>query len=54
MRDRVRNPRTLWVAAVLAALAFAGLWQVTRPRASAPIGVVVITLDTTRADRLSP
>jgi arylsulfatase A-like enzyme len=38
----------------LAAVTFAGWWLSVAPRAGAPLGVVVITLDTTRADRLSP
>ena len=38
----------------LAAIALAGLWWTAARREPAPMGVVVITLDTTRADRLSP
>ena len=46
--------RWVIVGAGAAALAVAGLWWTTTDRMPAPVGVVVITLDTTRADRLSP
>jgi arylsulfatase A-like enzyme len=42
------------VAGGLAAIALAGLWWGATRRDPPPRGVVIITLDTTRADRLSP
>ena len=42
------------VAGVVAALAVAALAGLVRPAEPAPTGLVIITLDTTRADRLSP
>lgn len=45
--------RTMRLVGGLAAAALAGLWMAVTPRLAAPVGVVVITLDTTRADRLS-
>src|SRR5262245_46609767 len=49
--------RTAVVAAALIVgglAAIAGLWWTGALRPKAPIGLVIITLDTTRADRLSP
>jgi arylsulfatase A-like enzyme len=45
--------RRIHVAGALAVLALVGL-RLSLTRAAGPVGVVVITLDTTRADRLSP
>ena len=39
---------------VLAAIVLAAVWWHVARRAQAPVGIVIITLDTTRADRLSP
>ena len=41
------------VSAVASIIAVAGFWSRTIEQTPAPIGVVIITLDTTRADRLS-
>ena len=49
-----RLMRTTHLAIGLAAVALGGLWMSVASRVAAPVGVVVITLDTTRADRLSP
>jgi choline-sulfatase len=38
----------------LAAATVAALWMTLTPRVAAPVGLVLITLDTTRVDRLSP
>ena len=53
MTARLPRLRPAPVAIVLSAIALAGIWTVVH-REPRPIGVVVITLDTTRADRLSP
>jgi arylsulfatase A-like enzyme len=46
--------RSAPVAIVLAAIALAAVWWTVVRRETRPVGVVIITLDTTRADRLSP
>ena len=46
--------RPSYLAGGLATIAAAGLWLSVTSRVVAPVGLVVITLDTTRADRLSP
>lgn len=53
MRRRTAIGRAAPVLAGLAVIALAAMWSAKRPD-PAPIGVVVVTLDTTRADRLSP
>jgi arylsulfatase A-like enzyme len=53
MTTRLPIGLTTLAAGSLAATAVAALWLLTA-RGSAPLGLVVITLDTTRADRLSP
>lgn len=53
MSRRVRIVRTALVFAGVVTLALGVRWWNTNPRHAEPIGVVVITLDTTRADRLS-
>jgi arylsulfatase A-like enzyme len=53
MRRRIASGRTPLLGAGLAATAVAARWGVARLH-QPPVGVVVITLDTTRADRLSP
>jgi arylsulfatase A-like enzyme len=49
-----RAGRTVAACCSVAALALAGLWWTDAAGGRAPAGVVVVTLDTTRADRLSP
>jgi arylsulfatase A-like enzyme len=46
--------RALLVGAMLAAAASVFSWRAARTAGAGPIGVVLVTLDTTRADRLSP
>lgn len=50
----IRLMRITRLAIGLAAVTLAGMWPSVASRVDAPLGVVVITLDTTRADRLSP
>ena len=51
---QTRIIRTGCFAGGLAAVMLAGLWMTSTSPVTAPLGIVVITLDTTRADRLSP